>query len=101
MPFGDINEQESPSRFPYSMGEYQFSFLSYNNNAIHSFGPTIIPLIRYSGSSFEEDLNYIPPCSSLRSHPVLAELYKDVQASLPTFRKRYLNFSKNQISPIN
>jgi len=27
MPFGEINEQESPSRFPYSIAECQFSFL--------------------------------------------------------------------------
>jgi hypothetical protein len=82
MRIGQINEMESPLRSPSSIPEYVFQFLSTQNNAIHTLGRTIVPVGKYNGGSFEEDLSYVPPCTSVQSHPMLMKLGEDVKNRL-------------------
>ena len=79
MRIGQVNELESPLRSPNSIPEYVFQFLSTQNNELHSLGHSIVPVGKYNGGSFEEDISYIPPCTSVQSHPTLKRLGEDVK----------------------
>ncbi|MCX6270824.1 MAG: hypothetical protein NTU44_06320 [Bacteroidetes bacterium] len=89
-PYGEINELESPLRYPYSLPECQFHLFPYPHKSNHSFGPGIVPLGLYSGSSFEADPSYIPPCTSLQSHAALADLIRKTKAALDDFERKIL-----------
>jgi hypothetical protein len=82
MRIGQVNELESPLRSPYSMPEYVFQFLSAQSGSLNTLGRTIVPVGKYNGGSFEEDLSYIPPCTSIQSHPALSRLGEDVKNKL-------------------
>jgi hypothetical protein len=38
-----------------------------------------VPVGKYNGGSFEEDISYIPPCTSVQSHPAITRLGEDVK----------------------
>lgn len=91
VPYGEINEQESPLRFPDALPEYQFNFLPQLDNINHSFGNSIVAVAKYTGSTLEEDKSYIPPCTSVQSHPVLIELCNKVQTGFTDLEKKVLD----------
>lgn len=99
IPYGMIDEQESPLRFPEAIPEYQFQLLPPNGNAVHSFGGCIIPIGKYIGSSFEEDKSYIPPCTSVQSHPVLLESYSALSVTFNDLEKKILELLNEQNIP--
>jgi hypothetical protein len=80
--YGEINEQESPLRYPFSLPEYKLQFLPVQSSIFHVLGNTIIPLAKFLNSSFDEDTSYIPPCTSIQSHPTLISLYNELQKCL-------------------
>jgi hypothetical protein len=99
MPFGDLNEQENPVRYPNSIPEYEFHFLPPNPSVLHSFGNSVIPVGKYTGSSLDEDLSYIPPCADIRSHINLYDLYKDILSSFNELERKVLDLVKNPKMP--
>jgi hypothetical protein len=99
IPYGLIDEQESPLRFPESISEYQFQLIPHNINAIHSFGGCIVPIGKYLGSTFEEDKSYIPPCTSVQSHPALLELYSTLHITFNELEKKVLELLNEQNIP--
>lgn len=90
IPYGLIDEQESPLRFPESIPEYQFQLIPQNINTNNSFGGCIVPVGKYLGSTFEEDKSYIPPCTSVQSHPALLEAYNTLHAIFNELEKNVL-----------
>jgi hypothetical protein len=94
VPFGEINDLESPLRNPNAIPAYRFHFLARNSNTSNSFGNAIIPVAKYSGSSFEEDDSYIPPCTSVKSHPTLVELCNDVLISFVELERKVFELLK-------
>jgi hypothetical protein len=99
MPFGEVNEQENPVRYPNSAPEYEFHFLSPNPNTLHSLGNLIIPVGKYIGTSLDEDLTYIPPCADIRSHTVLYDLYKDTHSCFNELERKVYDLIKNPKMP--
>jgi predicted component of type VI protein secretion system len=79
--YGEINEQESPLRYPFALPEYKIQFLPVQSNTFHVLGNTIIPIAKFSSNSMDEDTSYIPPCTSIQSSPALISLYNEVQKS--------------------
>jgi hypothetical protein len=77
--YGEINEQESPLRYPFALPEYKFQFLPIQSGILHVLGNTIIPIAKFSSSSLDEDTSYIPPCTSVQSHSTLVNLYIELQ----------------------
>jgi len=78
MPYGEINEQEIPVRYPFALPDYKFQFLPVTDNVSNVLGNTILPIAKYSGSTLEEDPNFIPPSASIQSHPELTRYYNEV-----------------------
>jgi predicted component of type VI protein secretion system len=89
-PIGEINSQESPLRHPDSVPEFRFDWLPQQHPAVHILARDIIPVGRFSVSTFDEDLSYIPPCVSVNAHPVLFQFYKKVQDSFTKLEVRIL-----------
>jgi hypothetical protein len=88
VPYGQLNEDESPLRFPQSIPEYHFQLVSRDAKVIHTLGDCVVPLGKYSRSNFEEDKSYLPPCSSVRSHPTLVATYNAISAMMNDLEKR-------------
>jgi hypothetical protein len=87
LPFGEINEQENPLRYPFAIPEYHFQFLPVQGNTFHALGNTILPIAKFPNSSMEEDRSYIPPCASIQSSPTLVSFYNDMLESLLKLEK--------------
>jgi hypothetical protein len=95
-PFGSINAQENPSRYPYAMQDYQFEFFAPNKDHHNVLEYNKIPVARYSGVVFEEDKSYIPPCTSIQSHPDLIALYKVFQEAFSELERKILTLLKTK-----
>jgi hypothetical protein len=96
IPHGLINEEESPLRFPSVIAEYQFSLVPQNINTLHILGNCMIPVGKYSGTTFNEDKSYIPPCTSIQAHPVLLELYNTLHITFNDLEKKVLELLGKQ-----
>ncbi len=90
VPYGLLNEEEKPLRFPNSIPEYSFHLTSKEMNVGHYFGGAIIPVGKFFRSNFEEDKNYIPPCTSVSAHPNLIDFYEKLRIMLNDLEKTVL-----------
>ncbi|HNY01368.1 MAG TPA: hypothetical protein PKG48_02210 [Bacteroidales bacterium] len=95
-PFGTIDTQENPARYPYAMQDFRFEFFAANRDQLHVLEPNTIPLGRYHGSSFEEDKTYIPPCTSIQAHPELISLYKVFQESFSELERKIITLVRSK-----
>jgi hypothetical protein len=95
-PYGEINENETPLRYPHSIPEYHFELLPLHQNLNHVFGEDIVPLAKYNGSFFEEDTSYIPPCTSIQAHPALIEIYNTAMKTMAELEKVVPELLKKQ-----
>jgi hypothetical protein len=95
-PFGEINAHENPSRYPYAMQDYRFEFFAPKNEHFHVLENNKIPIGLYNGSAFEEDKTYIPPCTSIQSHPELINLYKAFQEAFSELERKILMLIKTK-----
>jgi predicted component of type VI protein secretion system len=91
IPYGEINEQESPLRYPFAIPEYHFQFLPVQESTFHTLGYTILPIAKFKNTSLEEDPGYIPPCSSIQSSPTLVSFYNDMLKTLTQLEKTTIN----------
>jgi hypothetical protein len=94
IPFGKINEQESPLRVPNAMPELHFDFIPLNDLLIHSLGNDVIPVGKYTGQGLGEEKDYIPPCTSIQSNRTLVEVCKDVMVAFNEFEAKVFDLLK-------
>ncbi len=87
IPYGEINEQESPLRYPFALPDYKFQFLPIQGNSLHAVGNSIIPIAKFTNTSFDEDRSYIPPSASIQSSPLLVSFYNDILEALLKLEK--------------
>lgn len=90
VPFGLLNEEEKPLRFPNTIPEFQFHLTSKEISVGHHFGGGVLPVGKYFRSNFEEDKNYIPPCTTVSAHPKLIEFYDKMKIMLNDLEKAVL-----------
>lgn len=95
-PFGSINANENPSRYPNSMQDYQFEFFAPNKEHNNVLEHNKVPIGRYSSMAFEEDKTYIPPCTSIQSHPDLIALYKVFQEAFSELERKIIALVKTK-----
>jgi predicted component of type VI protein secretion system len=98
-PHGEINELETPLRYPYCMADCQFHLFPYPHQSQHSFGNAMVPLAMYAEGSYEPDYSFIPPCTSIQSHPILIELATKAKAAFEEFERRILETFRKQNVP--
>ncbi len=77
VPFGDIDAEETPPRHPYTQANYNIQLLSETNlkNGETGGNYLIIGKIIKEKDTITVDENFIPPCTSLHSHPTLIAYY--------------------------
>jgi len=90
VPYGLLNEEESPLRFPESIAEYQFQLVAREANTLHSVGNCVVPVGKFFRSNFDEDKSYIPPCARINAHPALMEIYNSLHAAMNDLEKKVL-----------
>jgi len=79
IPTGVPNEKENPPRHPDITENYQLSIISKGKTNYEQLGMyhLVIGRIRQHGGRYEVDTNYIPPCTSMNSHPDLLRYYEN------------------------
>jgi len=77
VPTGIPDEEENPPRHPYVATSYQLSFMPKGEIISDRLGlhHLVIGRIRQNGGRYEVDTNFIPPCTSMSSHPDLMHYY--------------------------
>lgn len=93
IPVGNADSDEIPPRHPHSLPEYKLDIIAkgdVNNNEIGINHITIgkIVLIDNTPTLYE---NFIPPCSSIQSHPDLRFSYSELSAFLNHMEKYSLH----------
>ena len=94
--FSQIDGQEDPPRYPYIMQAYRFEFFTPKDEYLHVIEENKVPVGKYNGIIYEEDRRYIPPCSSVQSHPDLIALCKSIQKSISDLETRILGLLKTK-----
>lgn len=78
VPYGSPDPEETPPRHPYSTPKYELKLLHSSNTNTEFFGAhhLLIGKIIYRGGKYHLDETYIPPCTSMESHPLLIKYYE-------------------------
>jgi hypothetical protein len=78
LPFGIPDPEETPPRHPDSLQAYQLFIKPSGEINADAFGMyhLIIGRIVKNGDRYEVDASYIPPCTSMSSHPDLKNYYE-------------------------
>lgn len=81
IPFGNSDPAEMPPRLPFTLPTYSLGLLPENEATSHALGHFQLPVgrLKILEQKVVLDEDYIPPCSSLRSHPDLLKLHADVE----------------------
>lgn len=79
-PFGEIDPEETPPRYPYILPSYKLDLISENEaEGIGNSGYQLtIGKIIVSASETRLIENYIPPCTVVNSHQVLIDLFTEI-----------------------
>lgn len=77
VPFGDIDPEEIPPRYPYAKPKYHIELLptSSFNSAQMGGNYLVIGKVNIKNSVATTDTKFIPPCTSIYSHPSLLAHY--------------------------
>ncbi len=80
-PCGDADPTEMPPRLPYTLPAYSLGLMPFGDAGTHSLGDFQLPVGRLIITEQKAilDDDYIPPCSSVGSHPDLLELHAEVE----------------------
>jgi predicted component of type VI protein secretion system len=80
-PYGEPDPEENPPRYPYTLPEYTLNLIPENElkNTV-GFGTHYLTIgkILVSPEESKIDEDYIPPCTSVSSHPKLQDLYTEI-----------------------
>lgn len=77
VPFGNIDPEETPPRHPFTQTKYNIELLSESvlKNGSTGGNYLIIGKVNIKDNIAAADQNFIPPCTSIHSHPVLLSYY--------------------------
>jgi hypothetical protein len=78
IPTGEPRPEEVPPRHPYTLPAYQISLIPFDQIHEASFYSSCLSVgkILYRGQEFKNQADYIPPCTSVLSHPALLNWYR-------------------------
>jgi len=84
VPFGDIDPEEIPPRHPNAHANYHIELLLVSSlNSNHSGGNyLVVGKVDFKGNIAQVNTNFIPPCTSIQSHPVLIDYYNGYAKSI-------------------
>ncbi|WP_410879205.1 hypothetical protein [Myroides sp. DW712] len=92
VPFGSLQLEESPPRYPYTKAKYRWELIAVsmlNSTFCHPSGGdyVIVCKIMVHGDIIQLEETYIPPCTSVLSHPVLLHHYNRMGHCMPLLEK--------------
>lgn len=78
VPMGNPDPEENPPRHPYSDNRYELSIIPSDQLNIAELGAyyLVIGKIKSKANTLYFQENYIPPCTSVDSHPALIDFYE-------------------------
>lgn len=106
IPTGTPDHEENPPRHPDVTEEYKLSVLPQGYTNYEQLGGhyLVIGRIRKNGSSYQVNTDYIPPCTSMCSHPDLLKYYEffgrclgDIEKASQTIITKIRNRSQNSV----
>lgn len=95
IPVGDPNPDEHPLRHPFSIPKYSVDIIpskEVNSEEFSTYHLTIGKFRVVGGEVQVED--YIPPCTSIRSHPTLLEYYREFEKLINEAKQHLTQFIK-------
>jgi hypothetical protein len=92
VPEGEANPDENPPRNPFVIPEYSLNLVASDNADTSKLGRhyLVIGIIKLADKKPQFVENYIPPCSQIRSHPVLLDLHNQITNFLVNLEKNSL-----------
>jgi hypothetical protein len=98
IPFGEANPAEIPPRIPFTVPHYSVDLIPVAELTRNKLGGFQLPIgkIKIDDQKVELDQEYIPPCSTVSSHPDLLEIH----AALEQFFAKMESYSLQIIQKI-
>ncbi|MGV0925410.1 hypothetical protein [Empedobacter tilapiae] len=89
VPFGEIDSEEIPPRHPYTLPKYKIELINSTilNSSYSGGNYLVLGKIIIKSNIAQIDYNFIPPCTSVQSHPKLIEHYNTFVNSLSNLRQ--------------
>lgn len=86
---GETNTEENPPRHPYSLPKYTLGIVSADELENAALGGNFITIgkLAINAGSPELLLDYIPPCTTVKSHPDLMYIYTELGVFLTSIEK--------------
>jgi len=99
VPFGDIDPEETPPRHPFTQTKYNIELLSESvlKNGSTGGNYLIIGKVNIKDNIAEADQNFIPPCTSIHSHPVLLSYYGSFAKSMGNLQQYALTIIQKAV----
>lgn len=88
IPFGDIDSEEIPPRHPYTKPNYRIELVetSILNSSYSGGNYLVLGKVSIKSGISQIDSNFIPPCTSVESHPKLIEYHNSYSHSMSNLR---------------
>ncbi len=89
VPFGEINSEEIPPRHPFTKANYRIELVetSILNSSYSGGNYLVLGKVGISSGIAQIDNNFIPPCTSVLSHPKLVDYHNAYSQSLSNLRQ--------------
>ncbi|WP_353159998.1 hypothetical protein [Myroides odoratus] len=91
IPYGTMDVEETPPRYPFTKPRYRIDLRpvsAFDVNSGYSGGDyVIIGQVMIQGEMIQMEEDYIPPCTSVSSHPLLLKQYNKVANALSLLQK--------------
>jgi len=89
IPFGEIDSEEIPPRHPYTKSKYKIELVNSTilNSSFSGGNYLLLGKVLIKSNTAQIDHNFIPPCTSVQSHPKLIEYYNNFNSSLANLRQ--------------
>lgn len=87
--FGDIDAEEIPPRHPFTKPNYRIELVDVSilNSSYSGGNYLVLGKVAMKSGMAQIDAHFIPPCSSIESHPRLIEYYNSYSNSLSNLRQ--------------
>ena len=97
IPEGKANPSEHPLRLPFISPKYKLHLIPAEQVVGYKLGPNLLTLskIGIKNNKPEIDEEYIPPCTSIDSHPKLIELYSYIDKNISSLEKNAVQIIYN------
>jgi hypothetical protein len=88
IPFGEIDSEEIPPRHPFTKPNYRIELVetSILNSSYSGGNYLVLGKVAIKLGIAQIDNNFIPPCTSVQSHPKLVEYYNTYSHSMSNLR---------------